>query len=95
MQYSDVELASAFCKFVFLGSELVSDLPLQMCLYFNTHFSIFWFVSIIAMFIAKVNIEKIMQNLYKYALIFITSLTVYLFSTCHQTFEFFLFYVPV
>ncbi|CAB3998343.1 Transmembrane 17B [Paramuricea clavata] len=35
------------------GSELVSDLPLQMCLYFNTYFSVFWFVSSIAMFIAK------------------------------------------
>lgn len=35
------------------GSELVSDLPLQMCLYFNIHFSFFWFIASITMFITK------------------------------------------
>ncbi|XP_046847622.1 transmembrane protein 17B-like [Xenia sp. Carnegie-2017] len=50
------------------GTELVSDLLLQMCLYFNSYFSLFWFFSSITMLVTK---YKYLASYYKFILIVI------------------------
>ncbi|EDO39291.1 predicted protein, partial [Nematostella vectensis] len=38
---------------IFVGNEIVSDLPLQMALYFNVYFSPFWFLTAFVILAAK------------------------------------------
>ena len=41
-------------NFIFTGNEIVSNLALQMSLYFNVYFSPFWYTTCIVMLVAKV-----------------------------------------
>ncbi|KAK3746275.1 hypothetical protein QZH41_016536, partial [Actinostola sp. cb2023] len=51
---------------IFTGNELVSDLPLQMALYLNVHFSPFWFLTVFVMLAAK---YQSLNFYYKFVLI--------------------------
>ena len=59
-----------YLAFTFPGNEIVSNLPLQMSLYFNVYFSPFWYATCIVMLVAKVLITFIFNP---FLLLFVTN----------------------
>lgn len=57
-----------FHIWTFPGNEIVSNLPLQMSLYFNAYFSPFWFATCIVMLFAKVKMLFSIFNMWYFVL---------------------------